>query len=66
MFGKPQEVEGECNACLFIADDHGDGTATIRCKLIPGHKELHQEQFERDGSPITIDHLTRSAGDLCQ
>jgi hypothetical protein len=54
MFGEPSDVEGECNARLFIADNYGDGSATIRCHLAPGHEGLHREVFERRGSPVTI------------
>lgn len=52
--GEPQDEEGECNARLFISDNYGDGTATIRCQLGPEHDGLHQEQFEREGGLITI------------
>jgi hypothetical protein len=52
MLAEPQG--GACNACLFLADDHGDNSVTIRCQLAPDHKELHQEQFERAGALVTI------------
>jgi len=48
------DVDGECNARLFIADDYGDGSATIRCRLMPGHEGVHREEFERRGSTVTI------------
>jgi len=54
MFGEPSDVEGECNACLFIADNYGDNSATIRCQLAPNHEGLHREQFEREGGAVTI------------
>jgi hypothetical protein len=54
MFGEPSDKERECNARLFIADNYGDGTASIRCQLAPGHEGLHQEQFERRGHTVTI------------
>lgn len=54
MLGEPSDEESECNARLFIADNYGDGTATIRCQLAPGHEGLHQEQFERNGHMVTI------------
>jgi hypothetical protein len=54
MFGKPQDQEGKCNVRLFIADDYGDGSATICCQLAPDHEGLHKEQFERAGGMVTI------------
>ena len=54
MFGEPEDTEDECNARLFIADNYGDGTATMRCQLPLGHVGLHQEQFDRKGGPVTI------------
>jgi hypothetical protein len=54
MFGEPEDVDGECNACLFIADNYGDNSATIRCQLAPKHEGLHREQFERKGGTVTI------------
>jgi hypothetical protein len=54
MFGEPAAVAGECNACLFIGDNYGDGTATMRCQLAPGHDGVHREVFEREGGPVTI------------
>jgi hypothetical protein len=53
MFGEPSDAPGECNARLFIADNYGDGTATMRCQLALGHEGLHQEKFDREG-PVTI------------
>ena len=43
MFGKPKDVEGECNAHLYLADDHGDNTCTIRCNLAYWHTGDHRE-----------------------
>lgn len=54
MFGEPSDVDSECNARLFIGDNYGDGTATMRCQLAHGHAGLHQEQFERKGGTVTI------------
>ena len=45
MYGEPEDVEGECNARLFIADVHGDGHATMRCQLKPDHTGPHQEVY---------------------
>lgn len=54
MFGEPPDQENMCNARLFIGDNYGDGTATMRCQLPPGHLELHCEKFERKGGTVTI------------
>lgn len=54
MFGPPEDVESECNAHLYLGDDWGDNSCTIRCELPAGHEGLHQEIFERDNSPVTI------------
>lgn len=54
MFGSPEDVPGECNARLFIADDFGDNTATIRCKLPMGHGGGHEERFMRDDNEVFI------------
>lgn len=54
MWGEPDDKEGECNARLFIGDNHGDGTATMRCALAPNHEGLHREQFDRKGGVVTI------------
>ena len=54
MFGEPQDEESECNARLFIADNYGDGSATIRCQLAPSHEGLHKEEFMREGGLVTI------------
>ena len=54
MFGEPDDVEGECNACLFIADNYGDNSATIRCQLPLNHEGQHREDFKRHGGPVTI------------
>ena len=43
MFGKPADVEGECNAHLYLADDYGDNEATVRCQLPKGHEGWHEE-----------------------
>lgn len=54
MFGEPQDEEDACNARLFIGDNYGDGTATMRCQLPLKHDGLHREQFERKGGAVTI------------
>ena len=58
MFGEPQDEESECNARVFIADNYGDGSATIRCQLAPNHEGLHKEEFDREGGTVTITWVT--------
>jgi len=53
MFGEPEDLESACNARLFSADNYGDGSATIRCQLSPGHDGVHREQFECGLPPTT-------------
>lgn len=45
MWGEPEDVKGECNARLFIADVYGDNHATMRCQLRPGHIGDHKERY---------------------
>jgi len=54
MFGKPKDVIGQCNAHLYIGDDYGDNTATMRCQLPEGHEGRHHEQFNRGNTPIDV------------
>ena len=54
MFGEPKDVDGECNARLFIGDDFGDNCCTMRCKLPPNHKGPHEESFHHYGKPIKV------------
>jgi hypothetical protein len=54
MFGEPADNETECNARLFLGDNYGDGTTSIRCQLVPDHQGLHKEEFERNGRTVTI------------
>ena len=54
-----KDVEGECNAHLYIADNYGDNEATMRCQKPKGHNASHQEIFYRrddEGGkhPVTI------------
>ena len=59
----PEDVEGECNARLFIADDFGDNTCTMRCSLPAGHEGYHQEAFERDnGNKVVTSWTVNEAG----
>ena len=48
MYGEPEDTPGECNARLYIGDNYGDGTATMRCQREPGHPGPHVELFDRD------------------
>lgn len=49
-FGPPRDVDGECGARLYVADDYGDGECTIRCSLKPHHEEPHRQTWNRDGA----------------
>ena len=54
MGDSPKDVEGECGAWLFIADDHGDNHATMRCKLPKEHRGPHREVYMNDDHPVMI------------
>ena len=55
MYGPPQDVQGECNARLYLGDDYGDNECTIRCQREPGHEGKHREVFGSDGRQVTIE-----------
>ena len=44
----PKDVDGECNAHLYIGDDYEDNCATMRCQLPAGHASRHKQVW-RDG-----------------
>ena len=52
--GKPDDVEGECNAHLYLGDDYGDNECTMRCHLPKGHSGLHEEKGRQKTNPFTI------------
>lgn len=54
LYGEPEDVEGECNAILYISDDKGDNVATMRCGLEAGHEKPHKERYEKRGMPVTV------------
>lgn len=54
MRGKPKDVDGECNSHLYIGDDYGDNTDTMRCQLPKGHDGLHREEFARGGGKVVV------------
>ena len=54
MYGKPKDIEGECNAHLYIGDDFGDNVATARCQLKEDHVGPHREVFRLDEQPVII------------
>ena len=54
MGGEPEDVPGECNARVFIADNHGDNHVTMRCQLSLGHKGRHRETFGRVGNLVHV------------
>lgn len=48
MFGRKDDVPGECNAHCYIYDDQGDNYATMRCQQPTGHEGEHREQYKAD------------------
>lgn len=55
LLGPPRDVEGECNAHLYLVDDYDHNYCTIRCRLKPGHVGLHCESFSRsNGGHVSI------------
>ena len=52
--GPPEDVEGECNAHLYIADDYGDNSATMRCAGPPDHDGFHRETFDHYGKVVIV------------
>lgn len=50
---EPKDVEGECNAHLYIADNFSDNHATMRCELKPEHEGMHHEIY-RGGTVIVL------------
>jgi hypothetical protein len=53
-FGEPKDVDGECNARLYIADNFGDSHATMRCQLPSGHEGPHKEEYKHYGKPVIV------------
>lgn len=67
MYGEPKDVEGECNAHLYIGDNYGDGHATMRCQLPDGHDGPHRERYSHrglDGEPGPVE-ITWEKDDRC-
>ena len=65
MFGKPSDVEGECNAHLYLGDDYGDNTCTIRCHLPQGHDAPHKEVCRDGDVTITWSEDEREVCEVC-
>lgn len=53
MYGRPDDVDGECNAHLYLGDDYGDNCSTMRCQLLKGHDGHHSETFRKGTATIT-------------
>lgn len=51
---EPIDVDGQCNAHLYIADNYSDGHATMRCQEEKGHPGPHKEEFMREDEPVVI------------
>jgi|GEM_PF-2832363 len=54
MYGPPDDVEGKCNARLYLGDDMGDNYSTFICLLELGHKGPHEETFNRSPGECTV------------
>lgn len=52
--GEPDDIEGECNAHLYIADNYGDSHGTMRCGLKPGHEGMHDETYRHRDGRVTV------------
>lgn len=65
MWGEPEDVEGQCNARLFVADTWGDNHATMRCQKAPGHKGLHRELYGQPGARVAV-HWEKDAREHCE
>ena len=66
MFGEPDDVDGECNARLFVGDCYGDNHATMRCQLAPEHDGLHREVYNSGKAgevTVTWEHNAREKCD---
>ena len=54
MMGRPDDVDGQCNAHLYIADDYGDNEATMRCGRQPRHEGWHRECYGEEDERVTV------------
>lgn len=64
-FGEPDDVPGQCNAHLYVGDDHGDNHATMRCSLPKEHDGRHQEIFRQETATITWEKDERDYSPQC-
>ncbi len=55
--GEPDDVDGQCNARLYISDNWGDNHATMRCGLAAGHDGLHKKEYGPTSQTVTISWL---------
>lgn len=51
---KIKDIEGNCNAHLYLADDYGDNECTIVCQLKQNHDGDHEEKFLRKNKVVKI------------
>lgn len=51
---EPDDVPGDCNARLYIADNFGDNHATMRCQLPKGHEGRHREEYVVSRNEVTV------------
>ncbi len=52
MSDSTKDIESECNARLYLADDYGDNPCTFRCRLSPGHLGEHTVIFATKNDSI--------------
>ena len=64
LFGEPKDVEGACNAHLYIGDNSGDNHATMRCKRSKGHVGAHEEYWMSDKAVVRWDEDERDWDEL--
>lgn len=51
MFDQTTNIPTKCGACLYLGDDFGDNTATLRCTEPIEHHPPHRKLYvRRDGS----------------
>ncbi len=51
---KYAKKSGKCNARLYLGDDYGDGTCTMKCGLHEKHIGNHEEIFLRNSDEVFI------------
>ncbi len=47
-----KNMSNQCSAKLYLGDDYGDNTCTIKCQLPKMHPGKHEEKFDRNGEVL--------------